>query len=443
MEKATLSYKLNGALTISKDQVLLVEGLNGHISPIKVKGDIYLKTYPKLRYQFNIETRNPLFEKYLNNGEKLLIKNGTTSFECLVTQVDKVYLDQYNVTLKNCSNIVGENKVKGLTSATFIVINFPFCLGSPLKRIDQRWSSYLGRIGLNIGDWSILMDKVDSYKMIQGNMEESDGYTVTYAGSISKKKGAKFTSDDLLGVLNKLFWLLSFSRGAFTSPILVEGFNNKDELVWNDRSIRSVDRWSLTQNNNWFCTQNVNKIYKELYPGWDNLLENDLWKKELPKVIYWYTYSGRGVQGAGTDGSIILALSALELLAYNYLVIDKGIRNEEKFEKKPLSNNLFNLLHELNIPTKMSRHLPELSSYAGNKNWGNGPKAISELRNEIVHPDRNSSPGTMVCYEGLQLSLWYVEMILLRMCEYKGIYNNRLKRLGWKGEVEVVPWEKN
>ena len=46
-------------------------------------------------------------------------------------------------------------------------------------------------------------------------------------------------------------------------------------------------------------------------------------------------------------------------------------------------------------------------------------------------------------YEALQLGIWYVELLVLYILDFKGIYFNRCSGAGWSGEgEEKVPWAK-
>ncbi|MEX2477689.1 MAG: hypothetical protein WD357_04580 [Gracilimonas sp.] len=442
MRNASKSFKPNKSLIVKENQELVIETTGDEFDQINLKGNIYLNLWPKPRFLFKIETSNSLFQKYHLEGKPLTIKKDNLSYKCHITKITNDNFGPNQITFKNSSNIVQHPKVKEISYATFYLLNFPFCLGQAIRNSQKKRSSYKGRILINDGEWNITLDKLEGYKSLQNEMSESDGYLITYSGKIEKTNNKSFTSDELLVRLNKFYWLLSFVRGALTAPVLIDGFDKNKKVIWQDRSLRSVGRWSLTQRNNWFSPQHVNEIFELLSPGWSELFEHELWKNEIHKILYWYTYAGRGVAGAGTDGSVILAMSALELLAFNYLVQEKGLRTKEKFERKSLSNNIFKVLEDLEIPFNLPEELKEFKAYSKNKSWQTGPKAISELRNEIVHPARESSPSSTVCFEAQQLSLWYVEMIILRMCGYDGIYSNRLKRMGWVGDVESVPWKK-
>ena len=38
--------------------------------------------------------------------------------------------------------------------------------------------------------------------------------------------------------------------------------------------------------------------------------------------------------------------------------------------------------------------------------------------------------------------MWYLELAILRICNYEGTYANRLADEHWVGQVEEVPWSK-
>ena len=75
--------------------------------------------------------------------------------------------------------------------------------------------------------------------------------------------------------------------------------------------------------------------------------------------------------------------------------------------------------------------------------WKDGPHALTDIRNSIVHPDKDKRPEFMgdSYYQWCQLSLWYLDLVFLRLCGHKGYYANRLLASGrCEGQVERVPW---
>jgi hypothetical protein len=86
-----------------------------------------------------------------------------------------------------------------------------------------------------------------------------------------------------------------------------------------------------------------------------------------------------------------------------------------------------------------------------NQEYKNDPKAITYLRNGIIHPSRKYTKRLRdtedkIKLQALSLGIWYVEMILLRLFDYKGHYANRLWRFrnnsfrDGGGFLQQVPW---
>ena len=88
------------------------------------------------------------------------------------------------------------------------------------------------------------------------------------------------------------------------------------------------------------------------------------------------------------------------------------------------------------IPTALSSlHGAPLSG----KKWVDGMEAVTSIRNSIVHPGKPGGYSGSQYYEACKLSLWYIDLTLLRLCGHFGNYANRLT-VRWVGEIEAVPW---
>jgi hypothetical protein len=70
-----------------------------------------------------------------------------------------------------------------------------------------------------------------------------------------------------------------------------------------------------------------------------------------------------------------------------------------------------------------------------------GPRLFTEIRNEIIHPTKNRlSRDHDELVDAWRLSLWYIELVLLRVLRYEGQYASRLLERRWEGDIEPVPW---
>lgn len=70
---------------------------------------------------------------------------------------------------------------------------------------------------------------------------------------------------------------------------------------------------------------------------------------------------------------------------------------------------------------------------------------ITAIRNRITHPKRKGKSTTILKYspeertEAYILSKWYLELCLLRLFGYDGVYANRLYKSRWEGDYDQVP----
>ncbi|MBD3821423.1 MAG: hypothetical protein IE914_04055 [Thiotrichales bacterium] len=99
------------------------------------------------------------------------------------------------------------------------------------------------------------------------------------------------------------------------------------------------------------------------------------------------------------------------------------------------------LLSTLSIPNQLENS--NLEQIAKSHKWLDLAHAVTEIRNSIVHPDhKKRGPFDEVLFPVWNHSLQLIEFIILAICDYKGVYHNRLISGQWEGEVSSVPWSK-
>jgi hypothetical protein len=147
-------------------------------------------------------------------------------------------------------------------------------------------------------------------------------------------------------------------------------------------------------------------------------------------VVGLYLNSNLGSEGVGIDGGLILTQAALERLSHQ----EEGNTGEK----------IAVAIEKLGIPRDIPPSCSELLGLQPKvqtqkkESLTNGPRALVRIRNDIVHPEQtynNISPKAY--YEAWNLGQWYIESILLKLCEYSGEYGHRITRK-WRGEVESL-----
>ena len=181
----------------------------------------------------------------------------------------------------------------------------------------------------------------------------------------------------------------------------------------------------------------------EVFPGFFALWSDTLWCDHLRKTLYWYLVANDYSMGIRADAGIILAQTALERLAWVHCVKHRNIVSPAAFARKGLSaaDKIRMLATTFGIPTQLPDTMKALNAKRGEK-WASIPDAIAEIRNALVHPYDKDSPPKGAYYEAWRLSMWLLDLALLRLCKHTGHYASRLADGRWAGTVEQVPWAK-
>ena len=95
------------------------------------------------------------------------------------------------------------------------------------------------------------------------------------------------------------------------------------------------------------------------------------------------------------------------------------------------------LLAWLNVSPSNFGELDRLKILALNKGW-DGPEAIANIRNALTHAV--SRGESKLAFEASQLAMWYLELTILKLCDFQGDYTNRTVLTGPWFRREKVPW---
>jgi hypothetical protein len=301
----------------------------------------------------------------------------------------------------------------------------------------------IDHVDLKFSGWNVELKSLPTTPDTLKTLRETGGYGLTHIGCLKKEDGSSFDGKTAKDILNALRLFFSFSKGMWCNPCLAVGFDDKENRVW--------EAWSSPQGHwntpiSWFdphhCDQLVN-----LFLGFMTKWENEDWREALQKVIYWYLSSNCSTLGLGIgiDAGIILTQAAIERLSFEYAAVYKKLISEDGFKNKSFraSDKLRLLFSSLDIPIDIPASLPELQKLAKQKQWSDAPRTITEVRNSFIHPKDNvGSITTEALFEAWNLGQWYLELALLRICDYSGTYSNRLVlQKKWEGDVETVPWD--
>jgi len=333
-----------------------------------------------------------------------------------------------------------------ISNAVFHLINWPEFLGQQdyillADTTQMPEVARCGRFSLTVGDWLITVAATESTSSAVKRLRENGGHIITHVGDVRRMDGEDFSTKDFDELLTLLSYFFSFSFARWSCPSLAVGYDTSGDRVYEQLGLARCASGAWQRSLSWFNEQRTD-FFLELMPGFNRLWSNEVWRRPITEVIYWYVSANRtgSDSGVGVDSALLFTQAALELLSWTHCVLDKGMVSENAFKPRGLSaaDRLRLLASSLDLPLEIPRCLTSLHARRGKK-WKDSMDAITDLRNGLVHPGTERSIPDGAYVDAWRLSQWYIELALLRLCSYSGSYSNRLRRKGaW--EIEPVPW---
>jgi hypothetical protein len=320
-----------------------------------------------------------------------------------------------------------------LLSAIVHILNFPefYSLGGA-KSDFQHGNQRLGRVVLQYSDWEIELQALPSTHMIVKQLKTEGGNAITHVARISRADGKAFTCKQLDTIVHDLHRFLSFARGAWTSVFGIVGYDRSSNECYEDWGQRIAAPWQVCRS--WFDIHHGETL-AVAFPGFVTLMHDSSLASAGYAALHWYLRSNRAGEGAGVDGGLILSQAALEGLSMSVLS-NAGVTLPRK---ATAADRIRTACQHLKIDTAIPRSSSTLRSWQRRGAFLDGPEAVTRLRNELVHPKRRlPSKLPAAIPEAWQLAQWYIEVMLLKLCGYQGVYSHRLKAR-WVGEVQQFP----
>jgi hypothetical protein len=398
-----------------------------------------------LQFIFPLQDKDASFINNFNINStgivKFTLNERNITFDALRVPPDEeiIFLPKKTVTMMT-------EPSNTISTANFHLFNFPNFSGPEDYRLrtSKSQEQLCGRVMLNVDGWKITISATDRIYDLEKALKAQGGYALMHIGQIMRDDGANFTNDQLDELLNCLHYFLSFVLGRWIGIALPIGFDNTGKRVFEKWGMPTTTRGHWNGMGSWFDEQH-GEFLTQVFPGFLRLWKKTLWKQTLIRVLYRYMQAGdRGDDWIDCDTGLILAQTALESLAWTHCVQDCKMVSPDAFKPSKLvaSDQLRLLITSLGIPKEIPSSLSALRNY---KKWSDSCHAITDIRNSLIHSDKKSESYTNnnIYKEVYNLSLWYIEIVLLRLCGHIGNYANRLDENRWAGTVESVPWTQN
>ena len=336
-------------------------------------------------------------------------------------------------------SVVALDTGEPLHSVHFGLINFPDFMkqgavesfisddGRKVHRVSKK-------IQLSGPPWLVEIRAVDNIEQVRKSLSQQRGYGLTHRGTVRRSDGKSFSKESVQSIIEALTLFCSFSRGAYCGLTLLTGTNQAGESVWEQWGVSNVETWKVYRS--WFDVQN-GQILEDVFPGFWTQYQGFQQDDRTRIALEWYLESN--AQKA-LHSSIVLSQAALERLSFLQVGKRLTARQMRRTYRETEGEWIARALGQLSVDCKIPPSCTALEQLRRANGFDHGPHTIVEIRNDLIHQDMSHGILSVDVYrQARTLGLWYVEMLLLRLFDYHGIYANRLTQQ-WRGEVEPVPW---
>lgn len=382
------------------------------------------KTVGTIKLGYTFGRRFGLSFEYNGLSTKQLVKLGNRDYAAAMIDIPALNMS-FRASI-NRTSVGGSPEISGslikpdfrdsdkrIDTLCFSVFNFPDVFA---KTIIIRNNQPVEIILFSNETFEIELTPISNLHKVYEALKESRGHLITYTGILRKKDGSEFDISECEQALDALRNTLSFSQGRDID------INFQTGLL---RGSPQLQRYSTTFNSpvdsrvTWFDTSEPRAL-NSVFEGMERLLRNEVWTKEINKVLHWYFTS---LGDHPLEVSIVLNQTALDLLIWCYFVEDKKLF-PAKFGKLDFYSRLKELHTLIANPNVKFDPRVDLELYGERrypgKNW---LELFVTVRNSIVHPDRKydvETEGFRALYNTQQIGFQMLELAILRLCKFKG-----------------------
>lgn len=313
-----------------------------------------------------------------------------------------------------------------------------FVLESRVPGSPSPATKTLGRVVLEHDGWRITVAEVDLGKDTPPPFAKPpNGFYITHCVEITRADGRAYTSEELGAIIDDLRQFLSFVGGRWAALALPIGFDAGGKRVY--------EQWGFPPTSvgsgvgSWFDARHGH-VLADVFPGFMERMSGQAERSPMGAALYWSLAARDGAPTVRMDAGLVLAQTAIENLAWTVCVKERRMVSPEAFGRRGLSaaDRIRLLASALDIPIELPKTLEVLARRRGAQ-WSDGAHAVTDIRNSLVHPSKQSKHDADGCAEAWEFSLWFLDLALLRLFGYNGPYSNRLNAT-FVGEVEPVPW---
>lgn len=322
-----------------------------------------------------------------------------------------------------------------------LLMNFKDYTGDSIfRKTEHGLKNESGRLKFEYKKWIVTIDKIDNHKEAIDHIRENNVYGITNVCDIRRIDNKLFSYEDIEDDINGVYYLLSLINGTKCPIGQFVGLRTLGQSVFANWTFYRGD--SPRMGRSWFFADKphealcIVKKFSELYSE-----GSQDWIKSLVSL-----YSEVNTVGV-LEIKLVNAQIALEMLSWIILHEEKNLISKIDMDKMTASGKIRLLLSTLQIPKNIPASLSNLTiaNFDKDDEFFDGPYVITEIRNSIVHPSKNNRGknikfNSSVKFDVLMLSIWYIELCIMKILDYNSWYDNCLEVGKYSGKFDMVPW---
>jgi hypothetical protein len=322
----------------------------------------------------------------------------------------------------------------GLTELVFHIPNLShfYAFGADAPR-DRP----VDRIDLTAAGWHIEISPVENIDDLEKELKETGGYAITHVARSTRADGDTFDSKQARDLASALYYFLSFVEGNWTGGVLPFALSGNDAEWQAWAPLRVAAKQAVLS----WADHHHAHLLPAVFNGYMRRFTDSSWRETVGHAIFWYIESNRNK--SGLEAGIILLLSALDTLAWQYLVIEQKTLSKTKFKGLSAAERLRSLCAAFGIPLSIPNSCGTLNALVSQLGWADLADAVTDVRNNIVHPDapgRNQLFTSQIMKDAWICGTWVLELALLWLFDFRGDYFDRRRSDKFVGNVSRVPW---
>ena len=287
------------------------------------------------------------------------------------------------------------------------------------------------------GVWRIRLDSRADLDEVLAVCKRNRTFAITHVMEVRRTDGATFTGTQADQLLTILQIAVSFALGRWSCPAAPVGYTPDGKAGWSRWGPSHCDHPDLGSDRWWF--EHRGQDLAETIEGFLRHWEDETRRQPLSfAATSAIIASGKGF----VEQRLVTVTSALEHLCWVTQVLEGDV-SERAFKKLDAHDRLRQLLTSMKVALNIDPvYLPALAAHAAGQDNCDGPRAVAQVRNELVHPKdtRALYDRPHLVSEAARLAARYLDLAILWRIGFTGETMDRTKLPGWVGDTEQVPW---